>query len=110
MGTVQVAVGQAVTLAHEGQCLGRVQVLVASREVGAGVDVAYGVVQADFHPAEYLGELVEAVEIHRREVVNMDTCELFDGRDGRSLACLVAKCPRLSWLMPEFCPVSCSSR
>lgn len=39
MGAVQVAVGQAIALAHERQRLGGIQVLESSGEIGAGVDV-----------------------------------------------------------------------
>ena len=60
MGTnIQVAVGQAVTLAHERQRLGRVQVLVSGGEIGAGVHVVDRMPEADLHPAEHPRELVE---------------------------------------------------
>ena len=88
---VQVAVGQAMALSDERQCLPRIQVLEAGVEMGARVAVAGRVVEADFDAAEYPGELVEPVQVDLGEVVDMHPGELLDCSHGGRPTGLVPK-------------------
>jgi len=91
VGTVQVAVEQPLTLPDERQRLRGVQVLVPPVEVRAGLGVADRVVEADFHAAEDLRELIEPVQVDLGEVVDADPGELLDRGHGSPAPGLVAE-------------------
>jgi hypothetical protein len=67
---IQVAVVQAVALAHERQRLRPVQCLVPGREVGAGVAVLHRMVEAYLDPAQRGGQVVEAGQVDLGEPVD----------------------------------------
>ena len=86
-GAVQIAIGQAVALANEGQCLASVQGLPSGGEVCAGVFVVvHGVVQAYRDAAEGLGEVVEAGQGDLDEVVDGRARQLGHHPEGGSSA------------------------
>lgn len=70
MGAVQVAVLQAVPLPDERQRLGRVQSLAPGREVGAGIRVVDGVVQAHLDATQRLRQIVETGQVDLGEIVD----------------------------------------
>ena len=81
LGAVEVAVGQAVPLAHEGQRHLRAEALVAGVLGGeARVRVVRDRVgEADLYAADDLGQLVEAVQVQLGEVVDTHPGERLDG-------------------------------
>jgi hypothetical protein len=95
VGTVQVTVFQAVPLPDECQRLLGVQRLAPRREVGAGIRVVDGVLQAHVHAAKALGQVVETGQVDLGEVVDGHPGEVSHRLQRRSATCFAAPCFQL---------------